>query len=313
MTDLVGFGEATLRLRAHPGQRLGDSDSFVVGVGGPERNSIVAASGLGADAVWLSRLPDSPLGQRVVADLRQHGVRTGVSWATDGRLATSFVESGAAPRGRTTVHDRSGAAFETIDAANLPASVVQDATRFHVTGATPARSELAATATESLLQAASETDTTTSFDLRYRQEDWSRETARATCESLFPHVDVLFVALSAAQTVFGEEGPPVEIAHALRTDNGFETVVLTREDGSSLAVHGDEVHKSEAVAGETVDEAGAADAFVGAFHAKRTAGGGVADALAWGSAAAALARTLSGDTASVSPAEVERIAGTSTE
>lgn len=309
MTDLVGFGEATMRFRAEQGRRLGDTDAFAAGVGGPERNAIVTAAGLGADAVWLSRLPESPLGRRVVADLRQHGVRTGVSWADgDERLATAFVEPGPEPRGRTTVYDRDGAAFEDVHAANLPVSVVQDTERFHVSGATPARSERAAAATESMLDAASDADTTTSFDLRYRERDWSREVARGACESLFPHVDVLFVSLAAAQSVLGEEGDPIEIAHALRTDNGFETVVLTREDGGTLAVHDDEVHEAAAVDAETVDEAGAADAFVGAFHAKRTDGGGVGDALRWGTAAAALARTLAGDTVDVSPAAVERVA-----
>ena len=124
----------------------------------------------------------------------------------------------------------------------------------------------------------------------------------------FPHVDVLFVSLAEAQSVLSEEGDPIEIAHALRTENEFETVVLSRDDGSALAVHDDEFHEAAAVAGETVDEAGAADAFVGAFHAKRTAGGGVGDALRWGTAAAALARTLAGDTVAVSPAAVERVA-----
>ncbi|KPN30475.1 pfkB family carbohydrate kinase [Halolamina pelagica] len=100
MFDIVGFGEATLRLRAGRGRQLADTDSFDAAVGGPERNAVVAAAGLGADAVWLSRLPDSPLGERVVADLRRHGVRTGVSWAdADARLATAFVETGPQPRG----------------------------------------------------------------------------------------------------------------------------------------------------------------------------------------------------------------------
>ena len=247
MTDLVTFGEATLRLRAEGGHRLGDTDAFDAGVGGPECNAAVTASTLGADAVWLSRLPESPLGERVVADLRSHGVRTGVTWADDASLATAFVEAGAEPRGRTTVHDRDGAAFEQVHAANLPAGVVQDAERFHVAGPTLARSERAAAATESLFEGASEAGTTTSFDLRYRAHDWSRAEARAACESLFPHVDVLFVAIDAAESVFDEEGDPIEIAHALRTDNGFETVVLCREDGGALAVHGDEVHETDAI------------------------------------------------------------------
>lgn len=310
MTDLVGFGEATLRLQAAPGRRLGDTERFDAGVGGPERNSVVTASSLGADAVWLSRLPKSPLGERVVADLRGHGVRTGVAWGDDeDRLATAFVEAGPEPRGRTTVLDRNGAAFEQVHAANLPVGVVRDAERFHVAGATPARSERAAAATESLLQAANEAGTTTSFDLRYREEDWSRETAKEACAALLPHVDVLFVSPAAAEAIFDEDGDPIEIAHALRTENGLETVVLLRDNGA-LAAHGDEVHESDTVAGDVVDEAGARDAFVGAFHAARTAGdesAGVGDALAHAAAAAALVRTLSGTAVDVSPAAVERV------
>ncbi|GAB7094223.1 bifunctional 2-dehydro-3-deoxygluconokinase/2-dehydro-3-deoxygalactonoki nase [Halolamina litorea] len=320
MTDLVGFGEATLRLRAGRDRRLGDAEQFAAGVGGPERNAVVTASGLGADAVWLSRLPDSPLGRRVVADLRGHGVRTGVTWGDgDARLATRFVEAGPEPRGRTTVDDRSGAAFERVHAPNLPAGVVQEAARFHVAGPTVARSERAAATTESLFEVASEAGTTASFDLRYRDADWDEATARAACEALFPYVDVLFVSPEAAQAVFGEDGDPIEIAHALRTDNGFETVVLGHGDGDALAVHDDEVHEVDAVPGETVDEAGVHDAFVGAFHATRLAGSDsdgegadgrptdVGTALARGAAAAALARTLAGDAVDVSPEAIDRI------
>ena len=58
MTDLMGLGEAIMRFRAEQHCRLEDTDSFAAGVGGPERNAIVTAAGLGADAVWLSRLPE---------------------------------------------------------------------------------------------------------------------------------------------------------------------------------------------------------------------------------------------------------------
>ncbi len=312
MFDLVGFGEATLRLRAGRGRQLADSDSFDAAVGGPERNAVVTAAGLGADAVWLSRLPESPLGERVVADLRSHGVRTGISWAdADARLATAFVETGPEPRGSTVVRDADGAAFEGVRAESVPLNPVQNAERFHVAGATVARSEQAAAATRSLLAAAGESDTTTAFDLRYRERDWSTATARDACESLFPAVDVLFVSSSAARTVLGEDGDPIETAHALRTDHGLETVVLLRSDGGALAVHDDEVHETDAVRGESVDATGARDAFVGAFHAKRLAGeddgAGVGDALAWGAAAAALARTLDGDSVNVPRRAVERI------
>ncbi|MFW5948822.1 MAG: sugar kinase [Halolamina sp.] len=310
MTDLVAFGEATLRLRAERGRRLEDTDTFAAGVGGPERNVVVTAARLGADAVWLSRLPATPLGERVVADLRGHGVRTGISWAdSNARLATAFVESGPTPRGRTTVTDSAGAAFESVDAANLPVNAVQSAGRFHVTGVTPARSERAAAATETLLDAASEGDTVTSVDLQYEATGWDAETARTAAETLFPHVDVLFVSLAAAADVLETDGDPVDIAYTLRTENEFETVVLLREDGGALAVHGEEVYETDAVDGDPIDDAGARDAFIGAFHAERIRGGDTGAALTHGAAAAALASTLEGDSVSVSREEVDRLAG----
>lgn len=309
MTDIVSFGEATLRLRTPRGRQLTRTGTFDAAVGGPECNTAVAASELGADAVWLSRLPDSPLGWRAVAELRSHGVRTGVSWGGDDEpLATAFVDAGAEPRGRTEIRQDRESAFTAVHAANLPLGVVRDAEYFHLTGVTASRSKRVAATAATLLEAAEEADTTASFDLRYQERDWSREEARSAAESLFPHVDVLFATLEEAGTVFEEEGDPVEVAHAVRTSYELETVVLTHGDGGALVAHDDEVHEADAVEAEVVDDAGAADAFVGAFLANRADDGAVDEALAWATAASALATTLEGDAVDVSRSDVERLA-----
>jgi len=309
MTDIVSFGEATLRLRTPRGRQLTRTGTFDAAVGGPECNTAVAASELDADAVWLSRLPNSPLGRRAVAELRSHGVRTGVSWGDeDESLATAFVDAGVEPRGRTELRHDCASAFTGVHAANLPLGVVRDADYFHVTGVTVARSKRAASAAVTLLETADEADTTTTFDLRYQERDWSREEARSAAESLFPHVDVLFATLEEAGTVFEEEGDPIEVAHAVRTSYEFETVVLTHADGAALAVHDDEVHEADAVEAEVVDTGGAADAFVGAFLAKRADGGAVEEALAWATAASALATTLEGDAVDVPRERVAALA-----
>jgi 2-dehydro-3-deoxygluconokinase len=313
MTDLVSFGEATLRLRTRPGQQLTWTETFDAQVGGPEGNTAITASELGGDTVWLSRLPDSPLGRRVVAEHRSHGVRTGVSWGeADDRLATAFIEAGVEPRGEVVVRDNEGAAFTDVHASNLPLEVVRDADYFYVTGITPARSKRAASATASLLETAAGADTTTVFDLRYRERSWTREEARSVCESLFSNVDVLFATLREAGAVFDEEGSPVEVAHALRTSYNLETVVLVRRNGGTLAAHGTEVHEAEAVEGETVNAAGSEDAFVGGFLACRVDGGDIGDALSWATAASALAKTLEGNAVDVQRKRVEELAAKET-
>jgi 2-dehydro-3-deoxygluconokinase len=107
--------------------------------------------------------------------------------------------------------------------------------------------------------------------------------------------------------VLGREGDPEGVAAALAEDHGMETVVLTLGDAGSLAWHDGETHRQPAYAAETRDPVGTGDAFVGGFLAHRLDGGSIPEALDYGSATAALKRTLDGDAATVDPAEVERV------
>ena len=299
VTQLVTFGETMLRLSPPKGERLETADQFDAGIGGAESNVAVAAAQLGVDAVWLSKLPDSPLGRRVARELRGHGVRTGVTWDdTEGsRLGTYYLEYGGAPRGTNVVYDRADAAITTVTPTELPVEAIQGASVFHTTGITPALSASAAETTVALLETAGEAGTTCSFDVNYRSKLWSPEEARETYESLFEHVDVLFVPERDATRVFGYEGNAVEIAHGIGTDYDFETVVLTRGEAGSLALHGGELHEQGTLPADTVDAIGTGDAFVGGFLSRRIHGGNVDDCLAYGAGAAALKRTVSGDVA----------------
>jgi 2-dehydro-3-deoxygluconokinase len=91
--DLVTFGETTLRFSPPRGERLETAETLTFATAGAESNVAVAASRLGADAAWLSKLPDSTLGRRVTADLRQHGVDPAVAWSDAGRQGTYYKQS----------------------------------------------------------------------------------------------------------------------------------------------------------------------------------------------------------------------------
>lgn len=306
MTDLVTFGETMLRLSTPTGERLETADRFDAQAGGAESNVAVAAAQLGVDAVWLSKLPDSPLGRRVVRELRSHGVRTGVTWdASEGtRLGTYFLEYGGKPRGSKVLYDRSDAAITTVTAAELPTAALSEAAVFHTSGITPALSEAAAETTAALLRLATEHDTTCSFDVNYRSKLWSLEAARSVYEKLFEQVDLLFIPERDATTVFGYDGDAVDIVHRLNTDFDFETVVLTRGEAGSLALHDGELHEQETIPADTVDAVGTGDAFVGGYLARYIHAGTVPEHLAYGAGAAALKRTISGDVAVLTHREV---------
>jgi 2-dehydro-3-deoxygluconokinase len=308
VTDIVTVGEALLRLSPSQGDRLVTASEFDAYVGGAEANAAVAAAGVGAEAAWLSRLPDSPLGRRVVRELHAHGVRTGVSWTESGRLGTYYLERGTDPRGSEVHYDRAGSTASAMTPDDLPGAVVRDADTCFVTGITPALSENAQETTAAALQTASEAGTTTAFDPNYRSKLWSADAAREVYETLLPYVDVLIVARRDAADVLDAPDKPVPMANSLAAEHGCETVVVTLGDRGALVLNDGEVHEVAAVETETVDPIGSGDALAGAFLAARARGDAVDEALSLGVAAAAIKRTITGDLLVTDPDEVERLA-----
>jgi 2-dehydro-3-deoxygluconokinase len=311
MTDIATFGETMLRLSAPRGERLERVRDLDVRVGGAESNVAVAAARLGCETTWLSKLPASPLGRRVTGELRSHGVRAAVAWdgSDAARLGTYYFEHGGDPRGSDVLYDRQGASITTATPSELPVGAIEGADLFYTSGITPALSSTLADTTAALLKAARGAGSTTAFDLNYRSKLWSPETAGRAYTSLFPHIDVLVAAERDVNTCLDREGDAIEMANGLRREFDFETVVLTRGEHGSIAVHDGEVFEQEAYAADTFDPVGSGDAFVGGYLAHRTHGGSVADALAYGAATASLKRTVDGDVAAVTADEVDSVIG----
>ncbi|ELZ29915.1 2-keto-3-deoxygluconate kinase [Halogeometricum pallidum JCM 14848] len=309
MTDIVTFGETMLRLSPPRGERLERTRALDVHAGGAESNVAVTASRLGVDAVWLSKLPDSPLGRRVVSELRSHGVRTGVAWADPEatRMGTYYVEHGGSPRGTNVIYDRSDAAVTTAKPSELPNGAVRNAGLFYTSGITPALSPTLAETTESLLETATAADTTTAFDLNYRSKLWTPAEAGETYRSLLPNVDVLVGAERDIASCLGRDGDPANVARELAAEYDLETVVVTLSEEGSLAYRNGELYEQGVYESETFDAIGTGDAFVGGFLTKRLQGGDVPESLAYGAAAASLKRTVDGDLAVVTPAEVDAV------
>lgn len=307
MTDLVTFGETMLRFSPPDSERLETTTELEVRAAGAESNVAVAAARLGADAVWTSKLPDSPLGRRVSGELESYGLETDPVWAEEGRQGTYYLEFAGKPRGTNVIYDRADAAVTTASAEELPTDRIRDADWFYTSGITPALSETLEETTEALLSSAREAGTKTAFDLNYRSKLWSPEEAREILTSLFEEVDVLVTAVRDARNVLGAEGDSGEIARELAAEWGFETVVLTLGEEGALACHEGAIVEQPTFETETHDPIGTGDAFVGAFLARRIAGDDVSRALEAGAATAALKRTIPGDIAVITPEEVERV------
>jgi 2-dehydro-3-deoxygluconokinase len=309
MSDIVTFGETMLRLSPPQGERVETARELEFRAAGAESNVAVTAERLGAVATWLSKVPDSPLGRRVVSGLRQHGLDVDVVWSDSGRQGTYYLEYGGEPRGTKVIYDRQGAAVQTTQPQELNLAAIRNARLFYTSGITPALSNQLRETTAQLLRVAKEGGTKTAFDVNYRSSLWSPEEAQQTLTRLFPAVDILVIPFRDAQTVLNYERDPRQLAHHLAAEYDLETVIVTNGERGSLAWHDNTVYEQEIYDADTHDAIGTGDAFVGAFLARRLAGDGVTRAMKYAAATASLKRTIAGDIATVTKSEVESVIG----
>ncbi len=307
MCDLVTFGETMLRYATAPGDRLETAESFSVHVGGAESNVAVAASRLGIDTVWLSKLADTPLGHRITQTLQTHGVTPDVVWTDEGRQGIYYFEPGPTPRQSRVLYDRQQAAITTATPTELATERIVDAESFYVSGITPALSETLSKTTATLLETAQQHDTQSILDVNYRSKLWSPEQAAETLTALLPLVDVLVIAQRDAATVFDHADAPETVGQTFRDMYAHDLVIVTRGDQGAVAVTDNAVVEQPAFAADTIDAVGTGDAFVGGFLSQWLATASLAQALEYGAAAAAVNRTLRGDLPVVSPTDIAAV------
>ncbi len=189
---IVTFGEIMLRL-APPGfERFLQSPQFVATFGGGEANVAVAVAGFGLPARYITVLPQNPIADAFIGELRRFGVDASGIVRGKGRFGIYFVEPGANQRPSKVVYDREHSAIALARPGDLDwNSALAGGSWFHITGITPAISQSAADLSIESVRAARERGLTVSCDLNFRKNLWKYgKSAREVMSELFKYVDV---------------------------------------------------------------------------------------------------------------------------
>src|SRR5690554_6897361 len=209
---VVTMGEIMLRLSTPDFKRFVQADSFDITYGGGEANVAVALCNYGLQGVFVSKVPDNPIGQSAINHLRRYGVDTQYMVRGGKRLGIYFLETGASSRASQVVYDRADAAIAEADVSEFDFDKILDgADWFHTTGITPALSDKAAELTEAALKAAKAKGITTSIDLNYRKKLWSKEKAKEVMTRLCQYVDVCIGNEEDAETTLGSVGKRTDV------------------------------------------------------------------------------------------------------
>ena len=315
--DIVTFGEVMVRLAPPHFQRLEQTRSLDVEVGGAELNTAAGLVRLGRSAAWVSLLPDNPLGKLVANRVREIGVSDRfVKYVADGRCGLYFLEFGAAPRASSIVYDRKDSAISHISTGVFDWPAIFTGSKwFHVTGITPALGDGAAAAVGEAMLCARAAGLKVSVDLNYRSKLWGREEAARVMGTLLPFCHVLVASEADAEHLFGITGENfAAVARGLIDRFGLETVVGTRREADLVwrnrfgaeAYSAGRHYESAWYEVEIVDRLGAGDALAaGLIH-------GLLDkdlqkGLDYGAALGALKHTVPGDLPWVTAEEVESV------
>ncbi len=202
---VVTFGEIMLRL-APPGyERLLMSPSLVATFGGGEANVAVSVANYGQPARYVTVLPDNPITDAFVYQMRGFGIDTYFIKRASGRFGIYFVEPGANQRPSKVVYDRANSSIALAKPGDLDwKAIFSGAGWFHVTGITPALSQSAADLSIEAAKAARDLGVPVSCDLNYRKNLWKYgKTAQEVMSELVKHVDYAIANEEDCQKALG--------------------------------------------------------------------------------------------------------------
>ncbi len=315
MADIIAFGEVMIRLAPPHFQRLEQTRSLDLEIGGAELNTAAGLVRLGRSAEWVSRLPNNPLGKLVANRVREIGVSDRyVQFTDEGRCGLYFLEFGAAPRPSSIVYDRKDSSIALAQRGQFDWSTIfHGAKWFHVTGIAAALSQGAAEVVDEAMHAARDAGVKVCMDLNYRAKLWTREHASQVLSLLLPQVDALIASEADAEHLFGITGNDfAEVAAGLVDRFGVKIVAGTRREAelvwrnrfAAVGYADGNMYESAWYEVEIVDRLGAGDALAaGLIH-------GLIDndlkkGLDYGAALGALKHSIPGDLPWVSRDEIE--------
>lgn len=316
--DLVGLGEVMLRLAAPPPQRLEQTGSLDVQVGGAEANVAVACARLGLRTALISALPAEHVwGDRTVRELTSHGVDcAGVLRRPASRMGLYFLEYGAAPRPVRVLYDRRDSALARLVPDEVDWALLRRARLLHLSGVTAALGDNLRDVLRRALDEAAAAGVPVSFDVNYRSRLWAPKAAREFLKEILPRLRYLFVGSDDARTVFELVGSPEDLLKGLRGLAPEAIIALTLgEVGSAVLTDGAAVLRpSRLYTVSVVDRVGAGDAYAAGFLWATLTGRTAQQAVDAATALAALKCTVWGDVPLVTRAELdELLASDSTE
>jgi len=192
MKKYITFGEIMLRLKSPNRERFFQSPLLEATFGGGEANVAVGLARFGLNVAYVSVIPNNPIGDACIGELKKQGVDTSLIIRKGNRLGIYFLEAGANQRPSKVIYDRSHSAIAETKPGDINWDKIFDGVSwFHISGITPAISLSASVLSIKAVKKAREKGITVSCDLNFRKNLWKYgKSAPEVMSELVKYIDI---------------------------------------------------------------------------------------------------------------------------
>lgn len=196
-----------LRLTPPGRELLLQTTQLVATPGGAEANVAVSLANYGEEVSYVTALPENPVADAIIAELRKYNVNTENILRAGDRVGTYYTQTGSVMRPSKVIYDRSYSSISQVKPGDFDWDrILKDVKWFHITGITPAIAEGTAEVTMEALEKCKEKGITVSCDLNYRKKLWNwGKTAVEVMSEVTKYVDVLIANEEDCQKCLGIE------------------------------------------------------------------------------------------------------------
>ena len=322
-----------LRLKGLGMERLLTNHYLEATFGGGEANVAVSLANYGLDVGYLTVLPDGPITDACVRELRGFGVDTKRIIKGEGRFGVYYVEGGANQLPSRVVYDRAYSAISLAKPGDIDWDKAFEGVEwFHITGITPAISESAMLLSLESVREAKKRGITVSCDLNYRKNLWKYgKKASEVMREMAKYVDVAIAneedvqkSLEITTDVVVESGELDRAKYKALGDKvlaaypDMKMIAITLRESKSADINGwaaclndrENFYESKKyLISDIVDRVGGGDSFAGGLIYGLNTYESRQQALEFAVAASCLKHSIPGDYNRVSVGDVEKLMG----
>ena len=262
MPDIISIGECMVELYAD--EAIATAPFLYKSYGGDALNTVVAASRLGSQTAFVTRVGRDPFAPFLLDAWTREGIdvsRVKVIEGHNGLYVISLLADGE----REFAYYRTGSAASTMTVRDLDVAFLRSAKIVHTSGITQALSPSCRAVVRETVGLVHDRGPLVSYDPNLRPQLWPIAEARAALGEVMPYLDVILPSAPDETFALIDLTEPEEVVEYFWSHGIKIVAVKLGREGCLVGINGELTEIPAYHPGRAVDTTGAGDIFNGGF------------------------------------------------